>query len=303
MNRLRRQSFLGAESDAILAASTVGFVGLGGGGSHAVQQAAHLGIGGFVLIDPDSIDETNTNRLVGGTQADVLCGELKVNIAERLIRGVNPGARIKKVNDGWETALDDLKGCDVVFGAVDSYLCRDGLERFCRRFMIPYIDVGMDVYPLPSSGGYLVSGQVIVSSPGEPCMRCCHFLTEERLKEEAGRYGEAGERPQVVWSNGVLASTAIGILVQTLTPWFPSREAFVYLVYDGNRGTVQISPHVSSLRGKVCSHFPNHEVGAPTYDVRKSPGTPTSNESPILSPQPGWWRRFASWLRFGNGKS
>lgn len=64
--------------------------------------------------------------------------------------------------------------------------------------MIPYIDMGMDVTPLPDSWESLVSGQVVLSSPGEPCLRCFQLVTEERLKAEAQRYGAAGSKPQVV---------------------------------------------------------------------------------------------------------
>ncbi|HAP11783.1 MAG TPA: thiamine/molybdopterin biosynthesis protein, partial [Afipia sp.] len=71
MSRLDRQSFLGPDSDAILQAATIGVIGLGGGGSHLVQQAAHLGVGGYVPADPQWIEDTNTNRLIGGTLADV----------------------------------------------------------------------------------------------------------------------------------------------------------------------------------------------------------------------------------------
>ena len=67
MTWLDRQSFLGVDSDARLAAATVGLVGLGGGNSHVVQQLAHLGLGGFVLLDDDIITLTNLNRLVGGS--------------------------------------------------------------------------------------------------------------------------------------------------------------------------------------------------------------------------------------------
>ena len=67
MSRLDRQSFLGATSEQKLAGLTMGLVGLGGGGSHVAQQLAHLGIGRFVLVDPDVVEETNLNRLVGGT--------------------------------------------------------------------------------------------------------------------------------------------------------------------------------------------------------------------------------------------
>lgn len=147
MSRLDRQSFLGPNSDAILDTTTIGIVGLGGGGSHVVQQAAHLGIGGYVNVDPQVVDDTNTNRLVGGTLADVCCkpaktgivrrlgrrlnrlvgGTLdyieceraKTGIAERLIRGLNPEARITSIQDNWQDGTEQLKTSDVIIGAVD----------------------------------------------------------------------------------------------------------------------------------------------------------------------------------------
>ena len=176
MSRLDRQSFLGPNSDAVLEAATIGIVGLGGGGSHVVQQAAHMGIGGYVNVDPQAIDETNTNRLVGGTLADacykpattgilkrlvrglnrlvggtldyVDCERAKTGIAERLIRGLNPQARIISIRDNWQDGTDQLKAADVIVGAVDSFTERDELERFARRYLIPYIDIGMDVHDL-----------------------------------------------------------------------------------------------------------------------------------------------------------
>lgn len=270
MGRFERQNFLGPDSTKVLHALNVGFIGIGGGGSHEVQQMAHVGIGGYVLVDPDTIDWTNTNRLVCGTLGDVECKRPKVKIAERIIRGLQPDARIKVVEGRWETALEELKGCDIIFGAVDSYVARDQIERFCRRFLIPYIDIGMDVLALGADRGYLVSGQVILSSPGRPCLWCCGFLDEEKLRKEAAQYGGAGGRPQVVWPNGVLASTAVGLLVQLVCPWHSMTTDFTYLVYDSNRGTVTPSPWVAALQNKVCPHFPTTEVGDPGFDIRHS---------------------------------
>lgn len=267
MSRLIRQGFLGEDSDAILAGLTVGYVGLGGGGSHMVQQAAHLGVGGHVLVDPDEIDLGNSNRLVSGTLADVAGKVAKVAIAERTVRSLQPDARVLALKRTWQEATEELKGCDVVLGAVDSMVARDQIEAFCRRFMIPYIDVGMDVIKL--GDGFLISGQVIASMPGEPCMRCCGFITDEKLREEARLYGDAGGRPQVVWPNGVLASTAIGLMVQTFTPWHRRRAGFAHLVYDGNKGTIVPSPWVRQLAGATCPHHPADQVGDPSFDVRR----------------------------------
>jgi hypothetical protein len=293
MSRLDRQSFLGPNSDAVLQAATIGIIGLGGGGSHVVQQTAHMGIGGYVNADPQSIEHTNTNRLIGGTLADVAADRPKVEIAERMIRGLNPNARIIPVPDDWLSAVDDLKLCDVIIGAVDGMREREQLERFARRHLIPYIDIGMDVHDLGKQG-FLVSGQVILSMPGCPCMRCCGFITDERLAQEAARYGAAGSRPQVVWSNGVLASTAVGLLTQLLTPWYPRPPRFVYLDYDGNKGTVTPNKRMDLLKDQPCPHHPADETGDPLFDVRKQEFRPRPVPA-VTAPAASWWRR--AWNR------
>jgi hypothetical protein len=151
---------------------------------------------------------------------------------------------------------------------VDSIKERDQLERFSRRRLIPYIDIGMDVHVL-GGGEYLVSGQVILSMPGRTCLRCCGFVTHERLAREAERYGDAGSRPQVIWSNGVLASTAVGLVTQVLTAWFKAPSHFVYLGYDGNRGTLVANDRMELLQMKVCPHHPADETGDPFFDARE----------------------------------
>lgn len=292
MSRLDRQSFLGPNSDAILDAATIGVVGLGGGGSHVVQQCAHLGIGGYVNADPDIIEDTNTNRLVSGTLADVAAVRAKISIAERLVRGLVPRARIVAAQKRWQDCVDDLRLCDVIIGAVDGFKEREQLERFCRRHLIPYIDLGMDVHAV-SAGHFLVSGQVILSTPGAPCMRCCGFITDERLAQEAKKYGAAGSRPQVVWSNGVLASTAVGLLVQILTPWYPNPPSFVFLEYDGNAGTVTPNRRMALLEGHHCPHHPADETGDPLFDVRKQAFAPRAVPVTVIAP---WWRRLWRFL-------
>ena len=288
MSRLDRQSFLGPDSDEVLDSATIGVVGLGGGGSHIVQQMAHMGIGGYVNVDPQTIEHTNTNRLIGGKLDDVDAEFPKVGIAERLIRSLQPHACIISVRDTWQSCTDQLKNTDVIIGALDSFKEREQLERFARRYLIPYIDIGMDVHNL-GNNQYLISGQVILSIPGGPCLRCCGFITDRRIEQEANHYGAAGGQPQVVWSNGILASTAIGLLTQILAPWYPNPPAFVYLEYDGNRGTISPSRHMDTLKGRLCLHHPSYETGDPMFDIRKhlqrTPKAPSSTEQ-----SPSWWR-------------
>jgi len=263
---LLRQSFLGRDSDTILNASRVGIVGLGGGGSHIAQQLAHIGVGRFALCDPQRIEDTNLNRLVGATRADIEQQTTKVTIAGRVILNINPAAEITPVAKPWQADPEVLRECDVIIGCLDSFRARDELERLTRRFLIPYIDIGMDVHALEK--GYLITGQVAVSMPAGPCLWCMGLITEELLSEEAGQYGAAGGRPQVIWPNGILASTAVGLFVQLNTPWGRTGvDALpILLEYDGNVHTVVPSNKLKFLKRRRCPH--HQGFGDPFFKIQ-----------------------------------
>ena len=268
MSRHNRQGFLGPDADTSLENAIVGVAGLGGGGSHIVQQLAHIGIGNIVTADPDAIEESNLNRLVGGRYHDVKASMSKADIARRLVLAINSEISISAYQETWQNRSAEFAECDILIGAVDSYRQRDELERFCRRNMIPYIDIGMDVHEVREKE-YSISGQVVLSMPGAPCLRCCNIVTDDRLKRESEEYGGAGGRPQVIWPNGVLASTAVGIAIQLLTPWNKKAAGFRYLQYDGDLGLmtepVLVTDHLAS---RICQHHPVDEVGDPLADIR-----------------------------------
>lgn len=266
MSQHDRQGFLGPTSEQTLTAITVGILGLGGGGSHIALQLAHLGVGGYVLIDPDTIDETNLNRLVSGTRADVQANQQKIRIAERTIRHVLPTARISAHAKPWQEVASELKNCDVIIGGLDSVIAKDEIDRFGKRFLIPYIDMGMDVHKV--SDRFLIAGQVVLTLPGGPCLRCMGVVTEAALATEARLYGAAGGKPQVVWPNGVLASTAVGLFTQLVCPWHDKPMTAAYLEYDGNKHTVSPSMRLAAIANRPCSHHNINETGEPRFDIR-----------------------------------
>jgi molybdopterin-synthase adenylyltransferase len=257
--RYQRQSFLGEGSQEILEQATIGIVGLGGGGSHINQQAAHIGFQNYALYDPQTAEDTNLNRLVGATVRDI--GREKLKIARRIIRGLQPGAKIIGTRERWQSKPEPLMGCNIVFGCVDSFQDRDELETFCRRHLILYIDIGMDIHQVDGEPPRM-AGQVILSAPGHACMKCLGFITPEKLAKEAQAYGAAGPRPQVVWPNGVLASTAVGLAVDALTGWTRATRAPIYLSYDGNKGLISEHPRLP-FAPNVCLHYRLTNVGNP----------------------------------------
>jgi hypothetical protein len=54
-----------------------------------------------------------------------------------------------------------------------------------------------------------------------------------------------------------------------LTLWFTEPPEFIYLDYDGNRGTLIPNDRMELLRNKVCPHHPSEETGDPLFDVRE----------------------------------
>lgn len=260
---LQRQSFLGADSETVLGSSKVALVGLGGGGSHIAQQLAHIGLGHFLVIDPDFIEDTNLNRLVGATLQDVKLGTAKVDIAERVIKSVNPPAEVVKRLTSWAAVTAELRDVEVIFSCVDSMDCRSELESFARRFLIPLIDIGMDVHK--SNEEFSISGQVVLSMPGKPCMRCMGLVTDDALAKEAAQYGAAGGKPQVVWPNGTLASIAVGFFMKLITPWETQKATPLLLEYDGDLQTVTPSNKLVYLPTN-CKHFDSlNELGDPFW--------------------------------------
>lgn len=261
-DRNLRQGFLGEKLEEILSETRVAIIGNCGGGSHVAQQLAHVGFCRFVLVDPDVTEEPNLNRMIGSLPEDAYAARQKTEVLDRFIRAINPRAVVECLNSKWQEVAINLRTADVVFGCVDGYVTRNELEAWCRRFLVPYIDVGMDVATFEE--GHLVSGQVITSLPGRACMWCLGFLNQKLLGQEAGLYGTAGPRPQVVWPNGVLASIAVGNAMKILTPW-TAEPVCPYLVYDGNRQTVTPSSRLAHVDLHACRHYPQEHVGDPFW--------------------------------------
>jgi molybdopterin-synthase adenylyltransferase len=216
-----------------------------------------------VLCDPQQIADTNLNRLVGATVRDVRDQRFKTDIAARLYRGLQPDAEIDHRRLGWEAKASALRGCDVICGAIDGFAARRDLEGFCRNHLIPLIDIGMKVLRRENEAPE-IRGQVILSMPGEICMHCLQFLTAANLAEDVQVY-DKDPQPQVVWPNGILASTAIGYIIGLLTGWSGSSVPPYRVDYRASQMTMSPSHMAAALKGHACTHFPPGHGGDPRF--------------------------------------
>jgi molybdopterin/thiamine biosynthesis adenylyltransferase len=261
-DRYDRQSFLGPNSSEIIKRTTIAVLGAGGGGSHVVQQLNHIGFKRPIVYDKDFVEDTNLNRMIGATEKDAENGTPKIEVMERISRSLHKDSLIKTFGCRWQENPAPLRLADIIVGCVDGFREREEIEIFSRRYLIPYVDIGMDVHAMPGSPPK-IAGQVILSMPGYACMKCMYFLTPENLAKEAGRYGDAGSNPQVVWPNGVLASTVVGVVVDLLTDWSQFERGPVFLSYDGNRKTLTPDNRMAYVKPTGCPHYSGSDIGDP----------------------------------------
>lgn len=251
----------GADGQHKLQTLTVGVVGAGGTGSIVIEQLAHLGIQRYILIDMDTVEETNLNRLVGAVRDDI--GTAKVTVAERQIRRLVPHAEILSLKqdllnkDVWRPLLD----ADIVFGCIDAHGPRSLLNRIAYQYFLPVIDMGTGL-ARGAIGTLEIAGRINYLAPGMPCLWCCQELSSgkvrqdilnEREKVEDPYFvnGKGDAQPAVISINGVVSSLAVTMFLSIVTE-IPSPPRI--LNYLGHRGRVAESAPRTNPECSICNH-------------------------------------------------
>lgn len=256
----RQVRAFGADGQRRLQLLRVGIVGLGGTGSLVTQQLAHLGVDDFILIDRDYIDVTNLNRTVGSTPTDV--GAAKVNVAERMIRGLRSHARVDCIHADVvdQGVARRLAGADVVFCCTDSHASRHLLNQLAHQYLVPVIDLGVAIH-VTSGHETQFAGHVKALAPGLACLWCLGNLDPRLVREETMNeahrnadpyFGNSGGvvQPAVISLNGTVASLAVTMLL-SMVAGVPSSPR--YIIYDGNRARVNAVAAVVDPACNFCS--------------------------------------------------
>lgn len=216
----------GAEGQRIIQRLRVAIVGLGGTGSILAQQLVHLGIRDFILIDPDTVEETNLNRVVGAIHTDV--GHPKVEVSKRYITTFSSATRVECVSGNvvYASVARNLIDADIIFGCTDSHGSRSVIQQVSYQYLIPFLDVGSTI---TTDKGLVtgIFGRVQLLSPGEPCLWCSNLLSSEEVRRDmmneyerkADPYiqGAHEPAPSVISLNGTVVSLAITMLLGLVT--------------------------------------------------------------------------------------
>lgn len=255
----RQVRAFGAAGQRAIERLRVAVVGLGGTGSIIAQQLVHLGVRDFILIDPDVVEETNLNRVVGSTEADVT--RPKVDVAAEAIRRFAPSARVTCVRDDVirSRTARAMTEADFIFGCTDSHGSRAVLQQVSYQYLIPCIDMGSTI---TTNAGTLtgIFGRVQLLSPSLACLNCSGLLDSEEVRRDMMSAFErqldpyiTGERvpaPAVISINGTVSSLAVTMFMAVVTG-IPSRAR--HLVYNALNSTLRNVRAAPADNCYICS--------------------------------------------------
>ena len=227
----------GAGTYALLRQLRIGVVGCSGTGSPVIEQLARNCVGELVLVDPDTVELKNLNRILNTTAEDARIGARKVEVLARAISTMQLGTRVETHAASLfdPAVVKAIAGCDVVFGCMDSVDGRHLLNKLATFYAIPYFDLGVKLEADGAGGIDQVCGTVNYLQPGGSSLlsRRVYSLAQVtsaglqrtdpatyRAQLEQGYIrGVAEDRPAVIQLNMLIASLAVNELLARLHPY------------------------------------------------------------------------------------
>ena len=172
----RTVSAWGTSRQASLARLRVGIVGAGSVGSIVAEALARTGFQHVTLIDFDSVEELNLDRLLHACRRDARMARSKIEVLGKAIKRSATATRFQVEmidrsiveEDGFKAALD----CDVLFSCVDRPWPRSVLNCVAYAHCIPVIDGGILVAASKAKGLHAADWRAHIAGPGRRCLEC-----------------------------------------------------------------------------------------------------------------------------------
>lgn len=224
----------GGDVQRALSDLRIAVVGCGGTGSSVIEQLVRLGVRNLILIDPDTISDSNLTRVYGSHEG--ASGRPKVDVAAANALSIASNTRIDAIVSKVtvEATARLLSSADVVFGCTDDNAGRLVLSRFSSFMMVPVIDCGVLLSSDLDGRITGIDGRITVLYPGAGCLVCRNRIDVARAQAEAlnpdelsRRVGEGyapalpGIEPAVVAYTTAVAAFAVGELIERLTGYGP----------------------------------------------------------------------------------
>jgi tRNA A37 threonylcarbamoyladenosine dehydratase len=112
-------------------------VGCGAVGSFAIEALARSGIGHLIVVDFDTVEESNINRQLFAL--DTTVGQPKVSVAENRIHDINPEIQVTALNMFFDDASQIDTVPDFIIDAIDTVESKIALYKWASDRNIPIV--------------------------------------------------------------------------------------------------------------------------------------------------------------------
>lgn len=281
----RQSRLFGDAGQAILTNARVGIIGLGGGGSILAELLGRLGVGEFILADPDKAEVTNLPRLIAAEFNDAQLPSwvpawlrerlrrYKVDMAARNIKRANRKAKVTAMPRDFLDAdvAEKFKDCDYLFLAADTMGARLLFNAIVNQYGVPGVQVGAKI-PVSKAGEV---GDVFAVSrtvrPGHGCLWCNGLISSSRLQDEAvpdtAKKGYAYlndpgvSAPSVVTMNAIACAHAADDFLFHMTGLKYETTETAWFRWNSRKGVAGYDKPRKDLECLECSDNENSRLG------------------------------------------
>lgn len=135
----RTELIIGNEAQDKLKKSKVIVFGVGGVGSYVVEGLARAGIGHVVIVDNDTVSESNINRQLIALHSTI--GKNKVDVVKERVLDINPNAIVESYKEFVMPDSQDFfdETFDYVIDAIDTVTAKINIIERAKKYNVPII--------------------------------------------------------------------------------------------------------------------------------------------------------------------
>lgn len=251
----------------VMTDQTIGIIGVGGLGSVIAENLIHSGFQTIHLIDPDHVEVTNLNRIVGAYYSDAEAHRPKAEVVQQHLQRINPSARVYAHILGVEddASMSVLVQCDWLVVATDSHFSRYHAQKIALELAIPLISAGVNI-TVENDQITDMSGEVITARSGDGfCLNCLGRINPTAVAAEKHQGDFVGaelvrkgyvtgrdvKEPAVKTLNAIIGAIAADALLNQFT----ERQMPSPIVVYENNGRPTIFSDSESVNGRHLSCY------------------------------------------------
>jgi molybdopterin/thiamine biosynthesis adenylyltransferase len=244
----------------------ISIIGVGGLGSIVAEHLIHMGFHALNLIDPDVLEVSNLNRVVGAYYQDAQQQRSKVEVVKRHLTQINPHATVAAYkSDVHAQEMESVLALsDWMIVATDNHASRLKVQEVSVQYFVPLLSLGVNI---TVNGDKVedMSGEVITARVGDAlCLSCLNRINPTKVASERHPdtmirselvkrgyvTGQDVKEPAVKTLNAFVATMAVEMLINQYTD---ARRHVPILVYENN-GAMSVYEDRESVRvrNKQC---------------------------------------------------